>query len=129
MKWMPRLFSLLVLAFYLSLWFFNEDVRSRPTMAIMFQGLLTIVLLAAWRWEKIVGVLATLGGLLFFMIVTISALGAYDMPLIMALVGGLSLALPYVLTGSLFYISGRELERAQGSKPNRQPAGSAQNHS
>jgi hypothetical protein len=52
MSWTIRLLSLLPVIFYASLWLFNDDVHSQPTLAIFFLVILTIALLAAWRWEK-----------------------------------------------------------------------------
>ncbi|UCG24612.1 MAG: hypothetical protein JSW55_01010 [Chloroflexota bacterium] len=121
MKWMPRIISLLVLVFYLSLWLFNEDVRSRPTPAVMFQGLLTVALLVAWRWEKRAGLLAMVGGITFFLVVAVGAVALYDIQSMAALLGGVLLALPYVLAGGLFFVAGRELESARGGEANRQP--------
>ena len=127
MKGLPRIISLLLMVFYVSLWIFNDDVRSRPTLAIVLQGLLTIVLLAAWRWEKIAGRLAAIGGLAFLLIVTVAAIAVYDIHPTAALLGGALLALPYALTGWLFFIAGREVEETQGSGANQRPVGSAEN--
>jgi hypothetical protein len=127
MKWMPRIFSLLILVFYLALWLFNDDVRSRPTLQVILLGLLTIVLLLAWRWEKIAGRLAVVGGIIFFLIVIIGAISANDIPPIAALLGGALLTLPFVLTGCLFILAGREAERSQGSGAGHNTAASVQN--
>ena len=122
MKWMPRIVSLLVLAFYLSLWLFNEDVRSRPTLAVIFSGLLTIVLLASWRWEKAAGLLTVIGATAFFLVVTVGAIVVNDMQPLAALLGGLLFALPYVLAGGLFYMVGREAEGAQRGRAEHRPS-------
>jgi hypothetical protein len=111
MRWAIRLLSLLPILFYLSLWLFNEDVRSQPTLAIFFQALLTMLLLAAWRWEKTGGLLAMIGGLIFFVIVIIGALVRGDLSLMAALLGAWMLALPYVVLGWLFFSLGRQSER------------------
>jgi hypothetical protein len=100
------------------LWLFNEDVRSQPTLAIVFQALLTLILLAAWRWEKIGGRLTMIGGALFFVILMVSALTNGDMPLMGALLAGWMLALPYVVLGWLFYNLGRQAERDAGGASN-----------
>ncbi len=111
MKWTIRILSLLVVLYVLSLWFFNEDVRARPTLAILFQALLTLILLLAWRWEKIGGRLAMIGGLIFFVILITGALLDGAIPFAAALLGGTLLALPYVALGWLFFQLGRRTEQ------------------
>ena len=127
MKWMPRVISLLVLAFYLSLWIFNEDVRSRPTLPVILPGLLAVFLLVAWRWERFGGLLTILGGLIFFLVIIVGAIGANDISPMAALFGGALLAAPFLLTGCLFFIAGQQPGRSRGSKTDCFPAGSAQN--
>lgn len=115
MKWTIRILSLLPILFYLSLWLFNEDVRSQPTLAILFQALLTVVLLASWRWEKVGGLLAMIGGLLFFVILIAGALLRDDLSFSAALLASWMLALPYAVLGWLFYNLGRQAERDAAS--------------
>ena len=110
MRWTVRILSLLPILFYVSLWFFNEDVRSQPTLAILFQAILTIILLAAWRWEKAGGRLAMIGGLIFFVILIAGAFVRDDMSFAMALLSGWMLALPYMVLGWLFFNLGRQAE-------------------
>jgi hypothetical protein len=112
MKWAVRILSLLPVLFYLSLWLFNEDVRSEPAPAIIFQGLLTVVLLAAWRWEKTAGRLAFIGGFFFFVVLIVGALSRADMPFWAAILSGATLALPYIALGWLFFNLGRQDEEA-----------------
>ena len=126
MKWIPRVFSLLVLAFYLSFWLFNEDVRARPTLAVILQGLLTLILLAAWRWQKDAGRLAVVGGIVLVLTVVISGLGLYGSSLWAALLGGALLAMPYILVGLLFYDGGRRADAAEGRQTTRKSSGSGQ---
>lgn len=102
MKWTTRILSLLVVSYVLSLWLFNDDVRTQPTLAILFQALLTLILLLAWRWEKVGGRLAMIGGLIFFVILISGALLDGEMSFVAALLGGTLLALPYVALGWLF---------------------------
>ena len=113
MKWTVRILSLLPILFYLSLWLFNEDVRSRPTAGIIFQGLLTIVLLAAWRWEKAAGRLAMIGGLIFFVMLIGGSLIRNDISFVAAVLSSATLALPYVALGWLFFNLSRQAEAAQ----------------
>jgi hypothetical protein len=110
MKWTIRLLSLLQVLFYLSLWLFNEDVRSGPTPAILFQALLTLALLAAWRWERTAGRLAMIGGLIFFLILIVGALANSQGSFMVALFASTLLALPYVALGWLFFQLGRRAE-------------------
>jgi hypothetical protein len=112
MKWMIRILSLLQALFVLSLWLFNEDVRATPTLAVLLQLLLTLILLAAWRWEKVGGLLAMSGGLIFFLVLIFSAVLGDRSALPAALVGSTLLALPYVVLGWLFFNLGRQVERA-----------------
>lgn len=110
MRWTIRILSLLVVLFYLSLWLFNEDVRTHPTLAVVFQALLTLVLLIAWRWETSGGRLAMIGGLIFFLIL-ISGAPPGDVKSFMAvLLGSTLLALPYMALGWLFFHLGRRAE-------------------
>jgi len=111
MRWTIRLLSLLPILFYLSLWLFNEDVRTQPTLAIFFQAVLTVVLLAAWRWEKTAGRLVMIGGLVFFVILIAGALVRGDMSFMAALLAAWMLALPYAVLGWLFFNLGRQSER------------------
>jgi hypothetical protein len=111
-KWTIRLLSLLQVFFYLSLWLFNEDVRSDPSLAILFQGLLTLALLAAWRWEKAAGRLVMFGGLLFFVTLASVALLSGAGSFMGALIGSALLALPYVALGWLFFSLGRQAEQS-----------------
>jgi hypothetical protein len=119
MKWAVRLLSLLPVLFYVSLWLFNEDVRGQPTAAILFQGLLSIVLLAAWRWEKTAGRLAMIGGLIFFALLMGGALIRGDMPFWAAILSNVTLALPYVALGWLFYSLDRDAEAARVDQADR----------
>ncbi len=110
MKWTIRLLSFLQVLFYVSLWLFNEDVRSRPTPAILFQALLTLALLAAWRWQRAAGRLTMIGGLIFFLILMLGALADSQGSFTVALFGSTLLALPYVALGWLFFQLGRRAE-------------------
>lgn len=117
MKWALRILSLLPVLFYLSLWLFNEDVRNQPTPAIIFQGFLTVVLLAAWRWEKMAGRLALIGGSIFFVILLGGAQTRADMPFWAAALSSATLALPYIALGWLFANLGRQEEVAEIGQP------------
>jgi len=120
MKWTTRILSLLQVLFYVSLRLFNEDVRSQPTLAVIFQGLLTLVLLAAWRWEKRAGLLAMIGGLVFFLILISGALANDSSSFGAVLFGSILLAAPYVALGWLFVLLGRAAEREAPGQAGRQ---------
>ena len=111
MKWTIRLLSLLPILFYISLWLFNDDVRSQPALAILFQAILTITLLVAWRWPKSGGLLAMIGGLIFFVILIAGAFVRDDLSLMAALLISWMMALPYVVLGWLFFYLGRQAEQ------------------
>jgi Na+/melibiose symporter-like transporter len=111
MRWTIRFLSLLQVIFYVSLWLFNEDVRSEPTPAILFQGLLTLALLVAWRWEKIGGRLVMFGGLLFFLMLIVGVLVSGTASFVGALLASAMLTLPYGALGWLFFKLGRQVEQ------------------
>lgn len=112
MRWTARILSLFPILFYLSLWLFNEDVRAQPTPQLVYQGLLTIILLASWRWERTGGRLAVFGGLIFFVLLASGAIVGGDMPLLMSLTVAAAMAAPYVVCGLLFANTDRPAEAA-----------------
>ena len=116
MKWTIRILSLMPVLFYLSLWLFNEDVRSQPTLAVGFQALLSVSLLAAWRWEKAGGRLTMIGGLIFFLILISGALLGDNPSPAFALLGSVLLAAPYVALGWLFFDQGRRVTHDAGGQ-------------
>lgn len=112
MRWTARILSLLPVLFYLSLWLFNEDVRARPTLQLVYLGLLTIVLLASWHWETAGGRLAVVGGLILFVLLAAGAINRGDMPPAMSLLASAAMAAPYIVCGLLFANIDRPAEPA-----------------
>ena len=65
-RWFTRGLSLLPVLLWLTLAFFNEDILAEITLPVIIIGLLSISLIAAWRWEKIGGAVTAGGALLLF---------------------------------------------------------------
>ena len=76
-------------------------------------------MLAAWRWEKTAGRLAMIGGLIFFALLMGGALIRGDMPFWAAILSNVTLALPYVALGWLFYSLDRDAEAARVDQADR----------
>jgi len=102
-----RILSLILLTFYLSLIFFNEDVRENLTLPFILYGLVIISLLFAWRWERRGGLVATAGALLFGLFLLVNSLLRIEIDLLPAVLGALILFLPCFSAGWLFYTLGQ----------------------
>ena len=103
-RWVARLLSVLVAVFLLSLLAFNEDVRTEPTPPFLVICLLSLFLLAGWRWERVGGLLAMLGSPVLVLSILIYWWGQTNMvvPLWgMALLGS-GMALAFFIVGWLY---------------------------
>ncbi len=107
MRYMARILSLILLAFYLSLILFNEDVRENLTLPFLLYGLVIISLLFAWRWERRGGLVAIAGALLFGLFLLVNSLLRIEINLLPAVLGALILFLPCFSAGWVFYTLGQ----------------------
>jgi hypothetical protein len=113
---MTRLLSLLPIAFYSMIILFNDDVREGPAPAFIVWGLVTIFLMATWRWEKEGGTLVMVGAPIIAILFTLSGI-RFDFPTIQAIFISSALALPYLIIGWLFYSIGQQAELAGPARP------------
>jgi hypothetical protein len=63
-RWLARGLSILIGGFVVVLYLFNDDFRTNPTPPTVMLGVLTLLMLIAWRWERIGGLLTMSGSLL-----------------------------------------------------------------
>ena len=103
-RWVARLLSVLIAGLLLSLVVFNEDVRTEQTPQFLVMCLLSLFLLAGWRWERVGGLLAMLGSPVLVLSILIYWWGQTNMvvPLWgMALLGS-GMALAFFIVGWLY---------------------------
>ena len=106
--WMARLSSLVINSVFLlilCLAVTNEDKPQGPAVTVLILLALTVAAsFAAWRWERAGGALVVAGGLCL-------GVAAYSASLALGLgssglLGTFIYSAPFVLVGSLFWISG-----------------------
>jgi hypothetical protein len=103
---LTRLLSLLPTAFFVSLIVFNDDLRSEPTLPVFIWGLVSVFLLAAWRWEKAGGRLTILCATLLLVTLAVGGTIRSDLPVGLGLLVSLAITIPYFIAGWLFYSLG-----------------------
>lgn len=113
-RWTARIISALVVAFYVALYLFNEDLRSGPGGAIVFASVLCLIMLAAWRFEKSGGQALMIGALVLpVFIIVENLLRTGSQPFIVPLLlVSVFITMPFFVTGWLFYGVGRQAELA-----------------
>ena len=102
-----RLFSLLLLGFYLSLILFNDDVRSDPTLPFVLYSLVILTLLVDWRWEKSGGLLTMTSALVLGLFLVVNSVLNYDFGLVPVVFGAFLLTFPFFMVGWLFHTLGQ----------------------
>jgi prolipoprotein diacylglyceryltransferase len=66
---------------------------------------LLAVLIAAWKWEKVGGIILTIIGLAFGIFIFVFNYKTRHTPVAISLLGALALSIPFVLAGILFILS------------------------
>jgi hypothetical protein len=74
-RWVARVTSLLIGGFVVLLFLFNEDIRQDPTPPTLILGVLSLSVLAAWRWERVAGTLTLLTAPIFFVAAIVEMVG------------------------------------------------------
>lgn len=109
--WMARLFSLVINSAFLlilCLALTNEDRPQGPALAVLPLLVLTMAAsFAAWRWARAGGALVVAGGLCLGLAAYAASL-AFDLGSA-GLLGPLIYGAPFVLLGTLFWISGKKV--------------------
>jgi hypothetical protein len=103
-RWVARGLSLLVGGFILVIFVFNEDVRGDFNLCTVMLGLLSLCVLASWRWERIGGMLTMIGSPLLFLVLLIKGLPADGLitPIWVLFLIDTSIALAFLIIGWLF---------------------------
>ncbi len=113
--WLARLFSVAVGCAFLAivvLSIFNEDKPQAPAIPVLLFVVLAVAAsLAAWRWEKIGGLLVILCALCL-MAAVYSASVAFGLASNIILFISLYCA-PFLVVGLLFWLSGTQREQQQ----------------
>jgi prolipoprotein diacylglyceryltransferase len=66
---------------------------------------LLAVLIVAWKWEKVGGIILTIIGLAFSIFIFVFNYKRNHFPVMTCLLGTLALAIPFVLAGILFILN------------------------
>lgn len=110
MRWMTRLLSIAISGMFLLILFLavtNEDKPQRAAISVLALLILTIVgCFAAWRWERVGGVVVAVGALCLSVAAYSASLtfGLGSMSFVPALIYGV----PFLVVGSLFWACGHQ---------------------
>ena len=113
MRWMIRLFSLVISCVFLLIAFLavtNEDKPQGAAVSVPVLLVLTIAAcFAAWRWEKVGGVIVVIGALCLGVATCASSLtvGLGSVGFLLSLI----YSVPFLVVGILFWISGKSNDR------------------
>jgi len=109
-RWLARGLSLLFIGFNLLLLVLNEDFRSSPTLPTLVFWILSLSMVIAWRWERAGGLLTIILSLALPLSVVIqwSRTAGVVTPSWQLLLIGLSLMVPFLITGLLFLYADRQ---------------------
>jgi hypothetical protein len=114
-RWVARSISLLIGGSVLFLILFNEDVIQDPTPQLLIMGVLSLFVLAAWRWERVAGTLTLLASPIFFISAIIEMPGIVGLitPYWVLILIDAALTLSFMIIGWLFVSVARHAEVAQ----------------
>jgi hypothetical protein len=109
LHWTPRILCILAILF-ISLFsldsFSSERSFLQNTTAFLTHNIPSFVLLAvliiAWKWEKVGGIILTIIGLAFSIFIFVFNYKRNHFPVMTCLLGTLAVAIPFVLAGILF---------------------------
>jgi prolipoprotein diacylglyceryltransferase len=110
--WTPRILCILAILF-ISLFsldsFSSELTFLQNTTAFLMHNIPSFVLLAvlivAWKWEKVGGIILTIFGVVFSIFIFVFNYKRNNFPIMTCLLLTLALSIPFVLAGILFIIS------------------------
>jgi hypothetical protein len=122
-RWVARGTSLLIGGSALFLILFNEDIIQDPTPPTLIMGVLSLFVLAAWRWERIGGTLALLASPVFFIsaIIEMPSIVGLITPIWVLILIDAAITLSFVIIGWLFVSVAKHAEMA-GELGAEQPA-------
>jgi hypothetical protein len=90
-------------------------------MSLIPSFVLLAVLIIAWKWEKVGGIILTIFGLAFSIFIFVFNYKRNHFPVMTCLLGTLAVAIPFVLAGILFILSHnrnkKELSGVQSQTP------------
>jgi hypothetical protein len=114
-RWVARCTSLLIGGFVLLVFLFNEDVRQDPTPPTLILGALSLLVLVAWRWERVGGSLTLLALPIFFVSVIIQMTGrdGWIAPSWLLILIDAAITLSFLIVGWLFVSVAKHSEVAQ----------------
>jgi cytochrome c biogenesis factor len=112
LHWTPRILGILAILL-ISLFsldsFSSERTFWQNTTAFLMHNIPSFVLLAvlivAWKWEKVGGIILTIIGLAFSIFIFVFNYKSNHSPVMTCLLGTLALAIPFVLAGILFILN------------------------
>jgi hypothetical protein len=110
MRWITRLLSIAISCTFLFILFLavaNEDKPQGAAISVLALLVLTLVgCFAAWRWERVGGVVVIIGAICLSVAAYSASLafGLGSMSFIPALIYGV----PFLIVGSLFWICGHQ---------------------
>jgi hypothetical protein len=110
--WTPRILCILAILF-ISLFsldsFSSERTFLQNTTAFLMHNIpsfvLVAVLIVAWKWEKVGGIILTILGVAFSIFIFVFNYKRNNFPIMTCLLLTLALTIPFVLAGILFIIS------------------------
>jgi hypothetical protein len=114
-RWVARSISLLIGGSVLLLILLNEDVTQDPTPPMLIMGVLSLFVLAAWRWERVAGTLTLLASPIFFISAVIEMPGIVGLitPYWVLILIDAALTLSFMIIGWLFVSVAKHAEVAQ----------------
>lgn len=120
-RWVARGTSLFIGGFVLVLLLFNEDIREDPTPATLVLGILSLLVLVSWRWERLGGTLTLLASPILLVAPLIQMLGAPGLitPTWLLILISAAMTLPFFITGWLFLSIAKHAEVAQKPQASR----------
>jgi len=112
LHWTPRIICILAILF-ISLFsldsFSSERNFWQNATAFLMHNIPSFVLLAvlivAWKWEKVGGIILTITGLAFSIFIFVFNYKRHHFPVMTCLMQALVVAMPFVVAGILFILS------------------------
>ncbi len=118
--WIPRIICILAILFVSMFAFdvFSPDLTIwQQIIALLIHlipsFILTGILIIAWRWEKIGGIILTSTGVILCILVFYLNYKRNGFSFVQSLINASILCLPFVIAGILFIISDRRKQRIQ----------------